>query len=448
MQNKNLFIVIEGLDGSGKTEISRRLTQILEHFPRYQSKVKLTFEPHDPSCSGVYIRQVLMKRISKFSPKTLALAFAANRLDHCDREINPFLDQGEGRIVICDRYYLSSLVYQSNNRISMNEIMSYNNQARKPDITLFLNVSNKVCYERMKKRATSKELFEKDLTQTRNKYFEAIEFLKSEREEKIIEINADEEIESVLGQVIEKLTLHLKDRISIHPFISLDFLPKYFSLEDSTNSKITDIAIKIAKEFTANSVKHQNLNNILNNIHELARKKVEEASINELGSMFLDHLTQEGFSIGERLAWSDLDAFELSYKIPMGINQHGIALFVDQAQRIDVVLKKAMQTERNMTDFMFVFDPSDSHLVNEYYDRELIYHSDKTYSLLPNTIFVTKVDIVKVLLSALLEVMFFMVPNLSEQDKQKIEEFVKQKQLESYVTYDRRKAQDADTLPF
>ena len=55
MVETNLFIVIEGLDGSGKTEISRRLTQILEQNPRYEGKVKLTFEPHDPSCAGVYI---------------------------------------------------------------------------------------------------------------------------------------------------------------------------------------------------------------------------------------------------------------------------------------------------------------------------------------------------------------------------------------------------------
>ena len=98
-----------------------------------------------------------MKQITKFSLKTLALAFAANRLNHCDREINPFLSQGENRIVLCDRYYLSSLVYQTNNRISMSEVMGYNNLARKPDIILFLDVSNRVCYERMKKRATSKE---------------------------------------------------------------------------------------------------------------------------------------------------------------------------------------------------------------------------------------------------------------------------------------------------
>ena len=82
---KSLFIVIEGLDGSGKSSASRKMTELLD--AQFQNQIKLTFEPHDASCGGVYIRQVLMKKITNFQPRVLALAFAANRLDHCSREI-------------------------------------------------------------------------------------------------------------------------------------------------------------------------------------------------------------------------------------------------------------------------------------------------------------------------------------------------------------------------
>jgi len=97
MNKNSLFMVIEGLDGSGKTSVTRYISNILDK--ENHGKVKLTFEPHDPSCAGLFIRQVLMKKIRNFSPKILALAFAANRLDHCDREINPWLSAEEGAII-------------------------------------------------------------------------------------------------------------------------------------------------------------------------------------------------------------------------------------------------------------------------------------------------------------------------------------------------------------
>ena len=65
------FLVIEGLDGSGKSEISRRLTALLR--ATMGDRVMLTFEPHDPSAAGLFIRQVLTRKIEA-TPRTLALA--------------------------------------------------------------------------------------------------------------------------------------------------------------------------------------------------------------------------------------------------------------------------------------------------------------------------------------------------------------------------------------
>ena len=88
MGSDSYFIVVEGMDGSGKTGITRQLRAILSK--TQGNNVALTFEPHDPSAAGLYIRHALTKRI-KTTPLALALAFALNRADHNAHVIDPFL---------------------------------------------------------------------------------------------------------------------------------------------------------------------------------------------------------------------------------------------------------------------------------------------------------------------------------------------------------------------
>ena len=161
---KPLFIVIEGLDGSGKSTAAKMLVEELEN--RFNKKPLLTYEPNDPSCGGDYIRAVLEKKITRFTPCVLAYAFAANRLDHNDRTIKPHLERGDDHIVISDRYYLSSLVYQSADDFPFSSVIQLNELALRPDLIFFLNVSNEVCYQRMNKRNMPPELFETNLEAT------------------------------------------------------------------------------------------------------------------------------------------------------------------------------------------------------------------------------------------------------------------------------------------
>ncbi|MFN0213356.1 MAG: dTMP kinase [Saprospiraceae bacterium] len=204
MKNKSLFIAIEGLDGSGKSSVARCLADLLDASDKGKI-VKLTYEPHDPSCAGNFIRQVLTKEIKTFTPRVLALAFAANRLDHCDREIIPWLEGGKNRVVITDRYYLSSLVYQSDDDFSYASVLALNEKARKPDIIFFIDVSAEVCYQRMKIRNQPEELFEKNLSESRRKYHEAISFLQTHNLDNIIEIDGSRSIIEVADAILEKI---------------------------------------------------------------------------------------------------------------------------------------------------------------------------------------------------------------------------------------------------
>ncbi|HEY9705044.1 MAG TPA: dTMP kinase [Allocoleopsis sp.] len=201
MSKKSLFIVIEGLDGSGKSTASKELAQLLEqHAP---NSVKTTYEPNDDCCAGIFIRDVLKGKIPDFHPNLLALAFATNRLDHCHRVVTPWLESGEGKIVLCDRFYLSSLVYQSNAEMNFDKILTINEFARKPDIIFFINVDTKVCYERIKGRNQPLELFERNFDETRAKYFEAIDYLKTKHGDNIVEIDGSGTVEEVAKSMFD-----------------------------------------------------------------------------------------------------------------------------------------------------------------------------------------------------------------------------------------------------
>lgn len=197
-EKKSLFIIIEGLDGSGKSSVSKALAATLD--PQGKGIVKLTYEPNNDMCGGLFIREVLTKKIPHDAPSVLPLAYATNRLDHCHRLIRPWLE-GEGHIIISDRYYLSSLVYQSRSDFPFEKVMLYNEYAIKPDVIFFINVDSKVCYERMKIRDQPEELFEANLDESRQKYFDAITFLRKTRDENIIEIDGSGTIYEVVAKI-------------------------------------------------------------------------------------------------------------------------------------------------------------------------------------------------------------------------------------------------------
>ena len=204
----HFFLVLEGLDGSGKSEISRRLIDLLAG-SLGADHVLPTYEPHNPSAAGEYIRDVLGKRIA-ISPRTLALAFALNRADHNERVITPFLEGGERRVIVCDRYYMSSLVYQSTGGLSIDDVMELNRSARPPNLTLFLDASPETCHARIGLRQEHRELFEERFAETRARYQLVIDYLRR-RGEQIELIDANGSIFEVLNGIIAALNQHAPD---------------------------------------------------------------------------------------------------------------------------------------------------------------------------------------------------------------------------------------------
>lgn len=361
--------------------------------------VKLTFEPHDPSCAGLFIRQVLMKKIANIPTKTLALAFAANRADHCDREIQPFLQQvnGKNRVLICDRYYLSSLVYQSTPDFGFEEVMALNSSAVTPDLTIFLTASSKTCYTRMRIRGDEKELFEVNLNDTRNKYLEAVDFLRL-RGENVVVVEAEGTIEEVFDRVKEAIFDNSPDWLRFQYQLPFSEADNVFDQKGVTINSIAD-------SISADDVMLQACANEFS-IREKIRKFVDDLAFDDAASLFLDFLSCNSYVLHGKLPWTDLDAFELECNLPLGVVQRGAALLLGESQRYDVVLTKLLGSAKfhsieQMSDFLFIFDSNPCHLRVNYYEREKVAASAKQ-KLSPTLVVVGRAELADYLSDVLL----------------------------------------------
>ena len=165
------FIVLEGIDGAGTTTQSARLVDRLRN-ETGKPAVKLTREPSDGPI-GSLVRQVLTGRIITPGGRapgwtTMALLFAADRMDHVESEIEPFLMQ-EG-IVVSDRYDASSLAYQSvssgrGGEKAVNWIRDLNKHALRPDLTIVLDLPSDIAASRRETRGEAAQLYEQNEVQ-------------------------------------------------------------------------------------------------------------------------------------------------------------------------------------------------------------------------------------------------------------------------------------------
>jgi dTMP kinase len=138
---RGVFIAIEGVDGAGSSTQTKLLVgQLLKKgYPVISTK-----EPNPSSNIEVVIRHLL--RDPCLIPELDALLFAADRVDHVERFIKPWLKSK--KIVVSDRYLESSIAYQTSQGLSEKWILSINQHAITPDITIILDVDPKISLRR------------------------------------------------------------------------------------------------------------------------------------------------------------------------------------------------------------------------------------------------------------------------------------------------------------
>ena len=146
------FITFEGSEGCGKTTQIEALAKALE------AKGKTVFITREPGGTliGEKIRNLLQDPSLKNEISDMAelLLFSASRAELIASRIQPALKRGE--IVICDRFYDSTYVYQGLGRAIGMDIVEQLNQMTvgtlKPDLTILLDLDAKVGIERAKSR--------------------------------------------------------------------------------------------------------------------------------------------------------------------------------------------------------------------------------------------------------------------------------------------------------
>lgn len=197
------FIVVEGLDGTGKTT---QIKILAEYIKAKGKDAQITAEP-TAHPTGKLIRRILSGEV-KATPWSLAALFLADRIVHNtspEDGIEKMLS--DEKTVISDRYYYSTFAYQGHETdLKWAMDMHFNcPQVRRPDLVLFLTMAPEKCVERIRANRPDEaiEIYEnvESLTKISRQFDTVFDILKDR--ENIVYIDADGTIEEVSKRLIE-----------------------------------------------------------------------------------------------------------------------------------------------------------------------------------------------------------------------------------------------------
>ena len=195
-----IIVGLTGQSGSGKTTVAKRVVETLQN---EGYKVMYTREPGGVGIAEKIRDIILDVNNTNLDPRSEALLYAASRRQHLKEIVWPGVDSG--KLVICDRYLDSSLVYQGCARgLGIEKVYELNMNATDgylPDLTLYLDVTPDVGLGRI--RDNNRDVNRLDLEkkafheEVRNGYLKLCEMFP----ERIVKINAMGSIEEVYEEV-------------------------------------------------------------------------------------------------------------------------------------------------------------------------------------------------------------------------------------------------------
>ena len=203
------LIVFEGSDGSGKTTILKNVNQKLTE---QGYDIRVVREPGGTEISEK-IREIIIDNDNiNMTAKTESLLFAASRAQLVEEKIRPGLENGE--IILCDRFVLSSLLYQGVGRgLGIDEVKKINDFATgdiNPDLTIFFNIDYKTAL--IRKRANfSPDRLENEEFDFHKKIFDAYLDIAEKYKDDIKQVDATRSIDEVSSDVLKLIKDLLED---------------------------------------------------------------------------------------------------------------------------------------------------------------------------------------------------------------------------------------------
>ncbi len=202
---RGIFIVLEGPDRSGKSTQASLLKAWLEERGR---EVVVTREPGGTRLSE-QIRKILLDPKSNIEPMTELFLYETSRIKHTLEKIMPALKAG--KVIICDRYTLSTTAYQGYGRgLDLKTVETLNRIATmnlKPHLTLVLDIPDRIFAQREHLRA-GRDRMERQSDLFRRRVNRAYKLLA--RRPGVTRVDAGRSIDEIQGDIRARVARLLK----------------------------------------------------------------------------------------------------------------------------------------------------------------------------------------------------------------------------------------------
>jgi dTMP kinase len=212
MSRRGLFITFEGMDGSGKTTQMQRLAV------RLRTRGREVLETAEPGGTpiGAKIRRILLDSANQeLSPTTELLLYFASRAQNVDELVTPAL--AAGKIILCDRFTDSSLVYQGCGRgLGVETVLALDRIACRglePDLTVLIDIDAETSVRRAQARnaaaATCETRMDEQSLDFHRRVYQAYHALAEQHPERIRMVDGASSIEAIGNDVWEVVSPHV-----------------------------------------------------------------------------------------------------------------------------------------------------------------------------------------------------------------------------------------------
>lgn len=192
------LIVLEGMEGAGKSTLMTGLTRALEA----QDRPLLCLREPGSTPLGEQLRELLQHSQLPITPRSETLLFCAARAQLFQQRVQPALQAGQW--VLLDRHQLSTLAYQGvlggQDLDAIEQLSAFATGGMEPDLVLFLDLPAQLAAQRMQARSDQPDRIEQqlDLQLLHQAYQQLLP-----RQPHLLRLDAEQPAEQVLGAALD-----------------------------------------------------------------------------------------------------------------------------------------------------------------------------------------------------------------------------------------------------